>query len=53
MNIVKNEIKARDRIIAEMRQANAVMGNALAAKDKIIAAMEKENAELRRRYGLN
>ena len=46
MNIVRNEIKRRDRALAEARAERDDARNSL-------AAMEKENAELRRRLGLN
>ena len=58
MNIVKNEIKARDRMIAERDNVIAVHVNALAQKDNVLA--QKDNAlaeqaniiaEYQRRYG--
>ena len=46
MNIAQIELNKRDRIIAEMRNANSMHVNT-------IAAMKKENEELKRRLGLN
>jgi len=45
MNIVKNEIRTRDNIIAQMGNTIAHLGNTIAQKDNIIA--QKDNALLK------
>ena len=50
MNIAKNELAAKDRIIAEKE---IIFAKVIAQKDNTIAAMKREIAELRQKSGLN
>ena len=51
MNIVKNEIKTRDKIIAKEREAHqetrTIMGNTIAQQNKIIAEYERKFGALK------
>ena len=53
MNIAKNELAAKDRIILQKDNLLAQRETLLAQKESTIEAMAKENAELRQRLGLN
>jgi septal ring factor EnvC (AmiA/AmiB activator) len=60
MDIVKNEIKAlnqiiasKDNVIASMSKDFSSMSKDFATVKKALAAKEKENAELRRRLKMN